>query len=141
MTCSVPTCERPARTRGWCASHYRRWQRHGDVHAALPIGGPTPIDADRVTRLYAAGATARGIARLLDTSPTTIFELLRHNDIPTRSPGRQPSSRTERTTSEQGPEKTTSKDQARTQERTTTPRHPDPKGAAAAAEERTQPPC
>jgi hypothetical protein len=133
VTCSVPTCERPVRARGWCASHYRRWQRHGDVHAALPIGGPTPIDADRVARLYTAGATARGIARLLDTSPTTIFELLRQNDIPTRSPGRQPSPRTEITTSEQRPENTTSKDQARTQKPTTTPRHPDPQGAARAA--------
>ena len=29
-TCSVEDCDRPARTRGWCQRHYRRWQRHGD---------------------------------------------------------------------------------------------------------------
>lgn len=32
--CSVSDCQKPAKKRGWCISHYVRWQRHGD-----PLGG------------------------------------------------------------------------------------------------------
>lgn len=28
--CSVPDCERKARSRGWCPMHYKRWKAHGD---------------------------------------------------------------------------------------------------------------
>ena len=30
MTCSIDDCLKPTEKRGWCATHYRRWQRHGD---------------------------------------------------------------------------------------------------------------
>lgn len=33
-TCSIEGCERRAAKRGWCATHYQRWRRHGD-----PLGG------------------------------------------------------------------------------------------------------
>ncbi|MEV8638093.1 HNH endonuclease [Streptosporangium sp. NPDC051023] len=29
--CSVPACPEPVKSRGWCSTHYRRWQRTGDV--------------------------------------------------------------------------------------------------------------
>jgi hypothetical protein len=32
--CSIEGCEKPIDGRGYCKSHYRRWQRHGD-----PLGG------------------------------------------------------------------------------------------------------
>lgn len=35
--CSVPGCINPAAKRTWCASHYRRWQRHGDVQPNTPL--------------------------------------------------------------------------------------------------------
>jgi hypothetical protein len=35
-TCSIDGCNKPARGRGWCASHYRRWYVHGD-----PLAGRT----------------------------------------------------------------------------------------------------
>jgi hypothetical protein len=37
--CTVPPCNRPAVTRGWCHTHYLRWRRTGDVQAERPIGG------------------------------------------------------------------------------------------------------
>jgi hypothetical protein len=30
-TCSVDGCERFARKRGWCDTHYQRWRKHGTV--------------------------------------------------------------------------------------------------------------
>lgn len=36
LACKIDWCDKPARTRGWCQAHYRRWQRHGD-----PLGGGT----------------------------------------------------------------------------------------------------
>jgi 5-methylcytosine-specific restriction endonuclease McrA len=36
-TCSVPACDRAARSRGWCEAHLDRWRRHGDVQADRPI--------------------------------------------------------------------------------------------------------
>jgi HNH endonuclease len=35
--CSVPGCEREIHARGWCRLHYRRWSKHGDVLADVPI--------------------------------------------------------------------------------------------------------
>lgn len=32
--CSVEGCPKPAKTRGWCHAHYRRWERKGDVGTA-----------------------------------------------------------------------------------------------------------
>lgn len=37
VVCSVGDCGRPSRTRGWCASHYARWRKHGDVMADKPL--------------------------------------------------------------------------------------------------------
>lgn len=30
MLCSIDECEKTARARGWCTTHYKRWQMHGD---------------------------------------------------------------------------------------------------------------
>ncbi len=40
MTCKIESCERPARKRGWCETHYERWRVEGDVDAGRPIGRP-----------------------------------------------------------------------------------------------------
>ena len=37
--CAVPHCPNPSATRGWCAGHYTRWLRTGDVRADEPLGG------------------------------------------------------------------------------------------------------
>lgn len=37
--CKIEDCARPVvNGRGWCASHYKRWKRHGD-----PLAGGTPL--------------------------------------------------------------------------------------------------
>lgn len=35
--CSVEGCCKPARKRGWCSMHYRRWLVHGDVNYVMPM--------------------------------------------------------------------------------------------------------
>jgi hypothetical protein len=37
LTCSVTGCGEPVLGRGYCAAHYRRWQRHGDPQAGVPV--------------------------------------------------------------------------------------------------------
>ena len=39
--CLVAQCDRTPRTFGWCAMHYRRWQRHGSALTVFPKG-PKP---------------------------------------------------------------------------------------------------
>lgn len=36
-SCGIPECPRPFYARGWCVTHYRRWQRHGDPQPAAPV--------------------------------------------------------------------------------------------------------
>lgn len=31
----IDDCERPKLTRGWCSTHYKRWQMHGDPNVSL----------------------------------------------------------------------------------------------------------
>lgn len=35
--CAVDGCDREVSARGWCAAHYYRWRKHGDVQADKPI--------------------------------------------------------------------------------------------------------
>lgn len=171
-TCTVPDCNERACTRGLCNTHYRRWQRHGDARADIPVeaktsggvgywsvrerlktergsarnhpcadcGAPgrdwsydgsdpderteadrgyrysldldryrprcrpchrratiartpprprsrTVADIDRAARLYTAGASARGIARLLGTSPVAVYRALRIAGVQMRPKG------------------------------------------------------
>lgn len=36
--CSIPDCDKPAHSRGWCHAHYRRWYQFGSALAGGPIG-------------------------------------------------------------------------------------------------------
>lgn len=40
-TCAITACEKPARKRGWCYTHYSRWQRHGDPEYDQPRAART----------------------------------------------------------------------------------------------------
>lgn len=33
--CSIPDCTKPAKGRGWCYTHYKRWQSHGDPYTVI----------------------------------------------------------------------------------------------------------
>lgn len=39
MDCSIDGCNRPVKTRGWCALHYQRWYHHGDPKPDLVVAG------------------------------------------------------------------------------------------------------
>ena len=53
MICSIEGCNRPVlvKSRGWCAVHYQRWQKHGDPLTVLPKGRTAEeLDAYRALR-------------------------------------------------------------------------------------------
>lgn len=41
--CSIEACDNPSRTRGWCAIHYNRWRKTGDVQPHKPIKKNSPL--------------------------------------------------------------------------------------------------
>lgn len=36
-TCSIPGCEKAHRARGWCSTHYQRWQTYGEPDAPVRV--------------------------------------------------------------------------------------------------------
>lgn len=69
--CSIEGCDRPAYCRGWCATHYQRWRRHGDP-LALANGRGLPLIDRFMARtqrqpngclLWTGGTNDRGYAR------------------------------------------------------------------------------
>jgi len=55
--CTIEGCCKPARTRGWCATHYQRWVRNGDPNVVLKTGskpGRPPGGARRATETHCA---------------------------------------------------------------------------------------
>lgn len=64
VECSIAECDEPVYVRGWCVSHYKRWQRHGDPEAGGRLG-------DR----YAYGIAQDFLCWILEDRPlTTIAE-------------------------------------------------------------------
>lgn len=83
-TCKVDGCESPAKTRGWCASHYGLWHRNGDalrrqrqLIARTPIKRPELPDGP-LTR--AQEMVALATACVDDRTPTTLYRLFDGQD-------------------------------------------------------------
>jgi len=53
--CSVDGCDIRPLARGWCKSHYERWQRHGDPQWSPPQSGPRVCSVEDCDRLHTAG--------------------------------------------------------------------------------------
>lgn len=66
----------PARYRPLCRSCHRR---------ATARGASGPLDVERAAWLYRAGASSRGIAAVLDASPSAVLRALRAHGVPIRS--------------------------------------------------------
>lgn len=66
----------PARYRALCRSCHRR---------ATARGVSGPLDVARAAWLYRAGASSRGIAAVLDASPSAVLRALRAHGVPIRS--------------------------------------------------------
>lgn len=50
-TCSIEGCERgPIKARGWCSTHYSRWQRNGDAAADVPVNTDLATPSECGTR-------------------------------------------------------------------------------------------
>lgn len=69
LTCNVEDCNRRirVRSRGWCAMHYQRWQRHGDTGP----GAPRRVHASTATetrRCEFGGCTRKYISKGLCAS-------------------------------------------------------------------------
>ncbi len=45
--CSIPDCDKPVAHRGWCNSHYLRWQRHGSPLAGRVANGSLMAEVRR----------------------------------------------------------------------------------------------
>lgn len=66
-SCSVEECDREAITKTWCATHYKRWLRHGDPHlGAKPRKGRCSV-ADCPNSAEAKGLCHGHYLRLLRT--------------------------------------------------------------------------
>jgi hypothetical protein len=75
----------PAHYRPCCRFCLRR--AGADRHALLPTSRRRPaFDVERVARLYAAGATSRGLAALMRVSPGTVLRALRAHGVAIRPP-------------------------------------------------------
>jgi len=56
-TCTVPECDKPTRSPGseWCAMHYHRWYRHGDVNRSARTSGVSVSQGRRYRLLELPG--------------------------------------------------------------------------------------
>lgn len=54
--CSIPGCNKNAKSRGWCIKHYRRWQRHGAPTAFIYENNTQEPYANRMPEYRAWGS-------------------------------------------------------------------------------------
>lgn len=57
--CSVEGCGRESSARGWCATHYYRWRKHGDVQADKPIAPRMAAGPGTECRVKSCGRTVQ----------------------------------------------------------------------------------
>lgn len=60
--CTVPGCGRDHKAHGYCRTHYRRWQRHGDPLADVPIRDRAPVAGPSAWSALRRVRTERGPA-------------------------------------------------------------------------------
>lgn len=79
--CTVPGCDRPLRARGWCTTHYARWQRTGSHLTIRPRYPERPLDqriSERSTvrdgcRIWNGSRSAAGYGQLRLNGAVTLI--------------------------------------------------------------------
>lgn len=70
-TCSIDGCDKPVKARGWCAAHYKAWEKYGD-----PL-----VNKARRAVITPCGVTGCGkAAQTRGLCPPHYKALLRHGD-------------------------------------------------------------
>ena len=74
--CTIDSCDKPAKARGWCDMHYSRWKRHGDPEAQTQVRRPPGLTTREAfeffliepdangCHIWPQGATAGGYSQL-----------------------------------------------------------------------------
>lgn len=77
-SCTIPGCTRKYRARGWCATHYARWQRNG-APVTQPIAPTNPECA-------ADGCTREPRSRVAEYCEKHYYRLRRNGTLETVAP-------------------------------------------------------
>jgi hypothetical protein len=79
--CSIPSCPRRSDARGWCKTHYKRWQRRGDPMTAPATSHEKQFDDGQLDELHRSSPDREfsldEIAKALGTNRQTVWAIER----------------------------------------------------------------
>lgn len=90
LLCQFGECRNPAKSRGWCSTHYSRWHRHGDPGIVIGAYGEPVAPLSDDERCDVIGCERR--AKITGMCPTHYQRKRRHGSVDVvLRPGRHPS--------------------------------------------------
>lgn len=88
-TCTVPGCQSPYRSTGFCNAHLHRWRKYGDPTAGERRVCVEPRQVQEMLALAAEGLSRSDIAAITDWSVQTVGKHVGHI-VPARHLNRDP---------------------------------------------------